>query len=83
MRNNQGTETEEFLSMLFDAFSETYDIAAMGGAIHPIYAIFTQKAQYQLRDNSPVDDIPDNDPFGGSVSAEELNKRIMENVVDV
>ena len=57
MRNNPDSETAEFLSMLFDMFSECYDVAALGGNIHPIYAIFTQKAQYQLRDNTPIEEI--------------------------
>lgn len=71
MRDNYGSETEEFLSMLFDGFSEAYDIAAMGGSIHPIYAIFTQKAQYGLRDNDrPIE--PRDTPMGDPTPLNEL-----------
>ena len=70
-RDNYGSETEEFLSMLFDGFSEAYDIAAMGGSIHPIYAIFTQKAQYGLRDNDrPIE--PRDTPMGDPTPLNEL-----------
>lgn len=70
-RENFGSETEEYLSQLFDAFSEAYDVAAMGGSIHPIYAIFTQKAQYGLRDNDrPIE--PKDSPLGDVTSLDEL-----------
>ena len=81
MRDNKGSATEDFLSQLFDAFSETYDIAAMGGTIHPIYAIFTQKAQYQLRDNAPVDDLENNEPYD-AVDEETLKQRILDGITD-
>ena len=62
--------------MLFDMFSECYDVAALGGNIHPIYAIFTQKAQYQLRDNTPIDEPENNNPLGEPLSEEELRRNL-------
>lgn len=81
MRDNPGHRTTEFLSVLFDAFSEAVDLAAMGNSIHPIYAIFTQKAQYDLRDNAPIPDPPKRSPLDGALSEEELRKRIAELVI--
>ena len=72
MRDNGNHPTTDFLERLFDGFSETYDIAAMGGTIHPVYAIFTQKAQYGLVDNPPQEELPAADPLGSPRTPEEI-----------
>lgn len=81
MQNNANHSTAEFLSIVFDAFSEALDVAAMGGATHPIYTIFTQKAQYGLRDNSPLPEPQKKSPLGPTLSEDELRRRIGQYVV--
>lgn len=82
MRDNVGHPTEEFLSILFDAFSEAYDVAAMGGAIQQVYAIFTQKAQYGLVDNPERETDPAKDMLGPVQTAEEIIKKYAEALPD-
>lgn len=81
MRSNPEHRTTEFLSIMFDAFSEAVDVAAMGNTIHPIYAIFTQKAQYDLRDNAPIPEPPKRSPLDGVQSQEELARKLAEIIV--
>ena len=79
-REHGETETAEFLSILYDAFSEIIDLAGSGGSLHPIYSIFVQKAQYQMRDNEPIE-TPSKSGVDYDLDAEDLRRRIMENVI--
>ncbi len=74
MRDNYGHPTEDYLSRVFDGFSEAYDVAAMGGSIHPVYAIFTQKAQYGLNDR-PVEEPEAKNLLGEITPLDELITR--------
>ncbi len=76
MKEHPEHDTTDFLERLFDGFSEAYDIAAMGGSIHPIYAIFTQKAQFGLRDTNNQDyESHYRNPLGKVLSAEEIEEK--------
>ena len=76
MHENYNHRTTEFLSILYDAFAEAIDVAALGGSAHPIYSIFIQKAQYEARDNTPVQPLQKRDPLGPRLDEEELRRRI-------
>ena len=78
MRDNPEHPTSLYLDVLFDAFSECYDIAAMTGQIPAIFAIFIQKAQYGLRDNAPLDIPTAADPLGNQKTTAEIMEKYMD-----
>ena len=55
-RDHPNDETARFLEIAFDSFSEALDIAASGGTVHPIFAIWIAKSQYNQRDNLPLEE---------------------------
>ena len=70
----------------FEDFSDTAaDVmmqAALSGTVAPVPAIFIAKARYNWRDAITIEAVPV-DPLGKEYTAEEIKKRIIENVVDL
>lgn len=69
--------TTQFLEILFDAFAEALSQASLNGSVHPIVAIFLQKALYDMRENTTIVE-PKNDPLGEASDSETLAQKYAE-----
>ena len=56
IRNHPESDTARFLLLMFDGFAEMLSMSSLSGSIHPICAIFLQKALYGFRDNEQIDE---------------------------
>ncbi len=80
MLRNPEHPTTDLLQILFDAFAEALNNAALTGSCHPIVGIFISKAVYQWKE-SVVLETPVSKPLGDDPSFDDLRNRIESNVV--
>ena len=67
-------DTTEFLRICFDTFAELLSNSALIGGVHPIMAIFVEKAVFGWKEQNVVE-ISTPNPLGESISQDELAAR--------
>ena len=77
MGNNPEHPTTEALRIIFDAFSEALNAAALSGSVQPIVSIFISKAVYGWRDTAQIEVVQNSTMLGPELSAEDIEKRII------
>lgn len=81
IREHPKTETAQFLQQIKDIFEDTIETAALNNHINSIMAIFVMKNDHDRADRVQVEPIAPKQPLGELVDQEELEKRIMANVI--
>ena len=71
MAKNPESESTEYLQMVFDAFAEVLEMAALTGKTQPILSIFILKAVYNYSEQPEEIDVP-YDPLDPKLTVEEI-----------
>lgn len=77
MREHPHHDTTAYIEMVYDAFAEMRETAALNGAAHPIVSIFGLKANYGYRENEPVAEVKES-PLGEAEDTDTIAKKYLE-----
>ena len=75
MRNKKEHPTTDWLKNFHDVCSDVLAQNSLMGTVHPIVAIFLQKALYGLRDNITIETVPPEDGRMESMDHDELIRK--------